>query len=167
MIDFIYIIIFDIIITTATYRKENFVFMAVGKYYDEIDPIINNMIEYLGVKEEDDYFDDLFDEDSIEEENDDLIDDDICTMDDVEKCSSILERYIDDLVAISSDPSDEAIMKAVENAVKRLNKLNESCECELIESTISDDICDFIHNAAVEAGLVDVPENVCDDWREF
>ena len=74
--------------------------MAVGKYYDEIDPIINNMIEYLGVKEEDDYFDDLFDEDNIEEEDDDLIDDDICTMEDVEKCSAILEKYIDDLVNI-------------------------------------------------------------------
>ena len=125
--------------------------MAVGKYYDEIDPIINNMIEYLGVKEEDD----------------DLLDDDICTMEDVEKCSAILEKYIDDLVTISKDANDEAIMKAVESTVKKLNKLNERCECELIESTISEDICDFIHNAAVEAGLVDVPENVCDDWREF
>ena len=140
--------------------------MAVSKFYDEIDTIINNMIEYLGVEEEDDYFDDLF-EDSIEEEDDDLIEDDICTMEDVEKCSSILERYIDDLVTVSKDPNDEAIMKAVETAVKKLNKLNERCECELIESTISDDICDFIHNAAVEAGLVDIPENVCDDWREF
>ena len=140
--------------------------MAVSKFYDEIDTIINNMIEYLGVEEEDDYFDDLF-EDSIVEEDDDLIEDDICTMEDVEKCSSILERYIDDLVTVSKDPNDEAIMKAVETAVKKLNKLNERCECELIESTISDDICDFIHNAAVEAGLVDIPENVCDDWREF
>ena len=142
--------------------------MAVGKYYDEIDPIINNMIEYLGVKEEDDdYFDDLFDEDNIEEEDDDLLDDDICTMEDVEKCSAILEKYIDDLVTISKDANDEAIMKAVESTVKKLNKLNERCECELIESTISDDICDFIHNAAIEAGLKEIPENVCDEWREF
>lgn len=141
--------------------------MAVGKYYDEIDPIINNMIEYLGVKEEDDYFDDLFDEESIEEEDDDLIDDALCTMEDVDKCSAILEKYIDDLVTISKDPNDEAIMKAVESTVKKLNKLNERCECELIESTISDDICEFIHNAAVEAGLAEIPENVCDDWREF
>ena len=125
--------------------------MAVGRFYDDIDTIINNMIEYLGVEEEDD----------------DLIDDEVCTMEDVEKCSAILEHYIDDLVAISKKPDDAKIMKAVENTVKRLNKLNEACECELIESTTSDDICDFIHNAAVEAGLSEIPENVCDEWREF
>ena len=34
--------------------------MAVGRFYDDIDTIINNMIEYLGVEDEDDYFDDLF-----------------------------------------------------------------------------------------------------------
>ena len=140
--------------------------MAVGRFYDEIDAIINSMVDYLGIEEEDDYFDDLFDE-GIEEEDDDLLDEDICTMEDVNKCGDILERYIDELVAISKKPSDAAIMRSVENAVKKLNKLNEKCECELIESTISDDICDFIHNAAVEAGLVEIPENVCDEWREF
>ena len=140
--------------------------MAVGRFYDEIDTIINAMIEYLGVEEDDDYFDDLF-EDGIEEEDDELIDDDICTMEDVDKCSAVLEKYIDDLVVISKKPDDAAIMKAVESTVKKLNKLNEACECELIESTISDDICDFIHNAAIEAGLSEVPENVCDEWREF
>ena len=116
--------------------------MAVGRFYDDIDTIINNMIEYLGVEDEDDYFDDLFDDDAIEEED----------------------------VLMSSPFSNELdakIMKAVENTVKRLNKLNEACECELIESTTSDDICDFIHNAAVEAGLSEIPENVCDEWREF
>ncbi|MBO4423221.1 MAG: hypothetical protein J5879_07265 [Clostridia bacterium] len=141
--------------------------MAVAKFYDDIDIIINEMIEYLGVEEEDDYFDDLFDDDGIEEEDDDLIDDTVCTMEDVDKCSAILEKYIDDLTTISKKPDDAAIMKAVENTVKKLNKLNEACECELIESTISDDICDFIHNAAVEAGLSEIPENVCDEWREF
>ena len=140
--------------------------MAVGRFYDDIDTIINNMIEYLGVEDDDDYFDDLFDDDAIEEEDDDLIDDEVCTIDDVNKCSAILEHYIDDLVAISKKPDDAKIMKAVENTVKRLNKLNEACECELIESTTSDDICDFIHNAAVEAGLSVIPENVCDEGRE-
>lgn len=141
--------------------------MAVGKFYDEIDVIINNMIEYLGVEREDDYFDDMFDEVIEDEEEDDLIDDDICTIEDVDKCSAILEKYIDDLVNVSKNADDETIMKCVESTVKKLNKLNESCECELIESTTSDDICDFIHNAAVEAGLSDIPENVCDEWREF
>ena len=141
--------------------------MAVGKFYDDIDSVINSMIEYLGVEEDEDYFDDLFDDDNIEEEDDDLIDDQICTMDDVNKCSSILEKYIDELVTISKKPDDDAIMKAVETTVKKLNKLDEKCECELFESTIGDDICDLIHNAAVEAGLKEIPENVCDDWREF
>lgn len=136
--------------------------MAIGKFYDEIDPILQSMIEYLGIEEDDtDFFEDLFDED------DELIDDVVCTMQDVEKCGSILEGYIDDLSAGSKVLTNEKILATVEKTIRKLNKLNEKCECELIESTISDSICDFIHNAAVEAGLTTDSENVCDEWREF
>lgn len=136
--------------------------MAIGKFYDEIDPILQSMIDYLGIDEdEEEYFDDLFDDD------DDLIDEVVVTMSDVEKCGTILEKYIDDLVSLSKNSSDTAILSAAEKAVKKLNKLNETCECELIESTVSDDICNFIHNAAIEAGLVTDEENICDEWREF
>ncbi|MBQ1848229.1 MAG: hypothetical protein II135_09505 [Clostridia bacterium] len=141
--------------------------MAVAKFYDEIDGILDSMTEYLGLQDDDDYYDDIFGEDEEDDDDDDYIDDVVCTRDDVEKCGVILEKYIDELVDISADPHDEQIMKAVEKTVKKLNKLNEACECELLDSTISDDICEFIHNAAVEAGLSDIPENVCDEWREF
>lgn len=137
--------------------------MSVGRFYDEIDEIIDNMAEYLGVEEEDDFYDEFFEED----EDDDLIDDTAVTMEDVEKVGITLEKYIDELVALSKNADDEKIMKAVEKTVKKLNKQNEACECELIEDETSEEICRFIHEAAVEAGLVDVPENVCDEWREF
>lgn len=140
--------------------------MAVAKFYDDIDGILDSMADYLGLEDEDDYYDDIFGDDE-DDDDDDYIDDAVCTRDDVEKCGIILEKYLDELSDIEKDPHDEPIMKAVEKAVKKLNKLNEACECELLESTISDDICDFIHNAAVEAGLSDIPDNVCDEWREF
>ena len=138
--------------------------MAVGKFYDEIDGILDSMAEYLGIQDDDDYYDDLFGE---EDDDDDYIDDVVCTRDDIEKCGVVLEKYIDELTDIAKEPNDEQILKAAEKAVKKLNKLNEACECELLDSTIGDDICDFIHNAAVEAGLADIPDNVCDEWREF
>ena len=111
--------------------------MAVGKFYDDIDVILKSMAEYLGIDEEEDSFDDLFGEDD-DDDDDDLLDDVCCTMADVDKCGTILERYIDELVTIAKKPSDDAIMNSVERTVKKLNKLNEACECELIESTISD-----------------------------
>ena len=141
--------------------------MSVSKFYDEIDGILDSMTEYLGIRDEDedDYYDDIFGED--DDDDDDYIDDVICTRDDVDKCGIVLEKYIDELIELSKEPHDDLIMKAVEKAVRKLNKLNEACECELLDSTVGDDICDFIHNAAVEAGLSVIPENVCDDWREF
>ena len=139
--------------------------MAVGKFYDEIDGILDSMAEYLGIQEDDDYYDDLFGED--EDDDDDYIDDVVCTRDDIEKCCVILVKYIDELTDIAKEPNDDQILKAAEKAIKKLNKLNEACECELLDSTIGDDICDFIHNAAVEAGLADIPDNICDEWREF
>ena len=139
--------------------------MAVGKFYDEIDGILDSMAEYLGIQEDDDYYDDLFGEE--EDEDDDYIDDVVCTRDDIEKCGVILEKYIDELTDIAKEPNDDQILKVAEKAIKKLNKLNEACECELLDSTIGDDICDFIHNAAVEAGLADIPDNICDEWREF
>ena len=140
--------------------------MAVGRFYDEIDAILDSMAEYLGLQDDDDYYDDIFGEED-DDDDDGYIDDVVCTRDDIEKCGIVLEKYIDELVEIAKDPKDELILKAVEKAVKKLNKLNEACECELLDSTISDDICDFIHNAALEAGLEDVPDNVCDEWRDF
>ncbi len=139
--------------------------MAVGKFYDEIDGILDSMAEYLGIQDDDDYYDDLFGEE--EDDDNDYIDDVVCTREDIEKCGVVLEKYIDELTDIAKEPNDEQILKAAEKAVKKLNKLNEACECELLDSTIGDDICDFIHNAALEAGLSDIPDNVCDEWREF
>lgn len=141
--------------------KWNTAFMSLGKYYDSIDEILHSMSEYLGISEEDDYG---FDEDM---DDDDFIDEPCCTRADVCACGNILENYIDNLITVSKSPTDEAILKFVEKTVKKLNKLNEKCEYELIEATQSDDICDLIHNAAVEAGLCDIPDNVADEWRDF
>lgn len=134
--------------------------MSLSNYYDTIDEIVNTMAEYLGLPEED------YDM-SEPDEDEDYIDDVCCTRADVDMCGSILENYIDNLITISKSPDDEKIMNLAEKTVKKLNKLNEKCEYELIEATQSDDICSFIHDAAVEAGLATDCENIADEWRDF
>lgn len=142
--------------------KWNTAFMSFGKYYDSIDEILHSMFDYLGISDDDDY-----DYDEDDDGDFDFFDEPSCTRADVMSCGSILENYIDNLATISQSPTDEAILKLVEKTVKKLNKLNERCEYELIEATQSDDICDLIHNAAVDAGLCDIPESVADEWRDF
>lgn len=134
--------------------------MSLSNYYDSIDEILNTMADYLGIPE-DDYGMSEFDEDE------DYINDVCCTRADVDTCGMILENYIDGLITVSRSPDDEQIMKLAEKTVKKLNKLNEKCEYELIESIQSDDICTFIHDAAVEAGLNTDCENIADEWRDF
>ena len=136
--------------------------MSFGKYYRRIDEIVSAMAEYLGVSEDDGYmFDDIYNED------DDLIDDTCCEYSDVQKCGSILESYVDELDGMFADATDEAILKSVEKTVKKLNKLNEKCDYELIDSTQAEEICQLIHEAALDAGFSGVTENVADEWRDF
>ncbi len=146
--------------TAKAGKRTHFYTMALSNYYDEIDKIVASMSEYLGLSEDD--YDDLSDFDI-----DSYIDEPCCTYSDIDTCGNILENYIGNLTTISKDPDDERIMALVEKTVKKLNKLNEKCEYELIEAVQGDDICEFIHNAAVEAGLVEHGENVADEWRDF
>ena len=141
-------------------ETDSFFTMALSNYYDEIDKIISSMSEYLGLSEDD--YDGMSDYD-----DDSYIDEPCCTFSDIDTCGNILENYIGNLTTISKDPDDERIMALVEKTVKKLNKLNEKCEYELIDSVQGDDICEFIHDAAVEAGLVEHGENVADEWRDF
>ncbi len=137
--------------------------MSIGKFYDNIDVIMKSMYDYHGIdKDDDDQYCDFQDDDSF----DGL--ETVCTRDDIESSGLILETFIEELFAISNDDvSDPVILKVVEKTVKKLNKLNENCNYELIESSISDDICDYLQSAVIEAGLRDVPECVADEWRDF
>ncbi len=145
-------------------RRETDVLMCIDNYYESIDSILQALYDYHGIsKDEDDYYDD-FDT----EASDDYIDSEACGRQEIEQCGLILERYVDELDALKPDEtSDALILKIVEGAVRSLNKLNEKCEYELAESSITDDICDLMHRAALEAGLEDAPDNVTDEWREF
>ncbi len=133
--------------------------MSLSNYYDRIDEITVSMSEYLGLSD-DDYGMSDFDED-------DFVDEPCCTMADVNTCANILENYIGNLTTIAKDPTDELIMELVEKTVKKLNKVNEKCEYELIDETQGDEICEFIHDAAVEAGLQEYGANVADSFRDF
>ncbi len=138
--------------------------MSIDNFYNDIDTILQSMYDYHGIDKESDSFFDDFDDDG---DDDDFIES-ACGRSEIEQCGLILEKYIDDLFALSGDElNDGAIMKTVERTVKCINKLNEKCDYELAESSISDEICDFVHRAALEAGLDDAPDNVTDEWREF
>ncbi len=133
--------------------------MSLSNYYDKIDEITASMSEYLGISG-DDY-------DMSDFDDDDFIDEACCTSTDIDTCANILENYIGNLTTVSKDPSDELIVELVEKTVKKLNRLNEKCEYELIDETQGDDICEFLHNAAVDAGLSQYSENVADAFRDF
>ena len=131
--------------------------MSFGKYYDDVDTLYTSVLEYLGISEDD------FDEDAGN--SDDLLDEPVCTLADAQKFSAILESYLDTLASLSDDPSDEKILHAVEHTVKKINKLNEKCEYELIEPLLGDEIWQLIEDAAAEVGLSPdcaLPENLRD-----
>lgn len=146
---------------TATAGKRTQFFMSLSNYYDTIDEITNSMSEYLGITDDD------LDEDISDFDDDGYIDEPCCTFSDIEMCGNILENFIGNLITLSKDPQDEEILELVEKTVIKLNKLNERCDYELIDTIQGDDICEFLHNAAVEAGLEDHSENVACKWRDF
>lgn len=86
---------------------------------------------------------------------------------DIDKCSKILDDYIDELIALNGNTDCDKIMKCVEKVVKALNKLNEKTDYCLIETDQREYLCPFIEDAAVEAGLPKPKEDITEEWREW
>ena len=88
------------------------------------------------------------------------------TAEDVARCGKLLKEYLTTLAELS-EPDDEAIMAAVEQVVLALNELNEELDYALIETVERESIAALIQDAAVDAGLQEVPEDVTEEWREW
>lgn len=109
--------------------------------------LLDGMLSYMEREEGEDDFDDYSEED-------------------VEKCASILERYLYSVLAPSMHGKIEEILAAVKAAVLELNNLNEQCEHSLIETDQREDICELIIQAASLAGL-EGDSDVTEEWRDW
>jgi hypothetical protein len=84
----------------------------------------------------------------------------------IERCASILDRYLSSILDPSIHGERGRIMAAVKTAVLELNDLNEQCEHSLIETDQREDICELIISAASLAGL-DGNDDITEEWREW
>ena len=85
------------------------------------------------------------------------------TQKDISKCASIIDAYLNDANASSSD-SD--ILLSVKNVVIQLNELNAKCGHGLIETDQREDLCEIILAFAQKNGL-STNDDVTEEWRQW
>jgi hypothetical protein len=86
---------------------------------------------------------------------------------DVDRCAAIVDHYLETLARLGSGDKGTAIMEAVREAVLELNKLNDSCDGNLIETDQRELLCELIITAAQEAGLETDAYDITEEWREW
>ena len=97
------------------------------------------------------------------EEDDEDDDDSNCSLADVESLKNILEEY---LRTISGKKGDEKnLYKATRIAVKKINKLDDKTDNELIETEEREELCNFFNNGSAYVGIE--TEDIADEWREW
>ena len=88
------------------------------------------------------------------------------TQKNVDQCEAILDGLFADLAAAKVNSQSMMILKAVQRAIVKLNKLNENCEGGLIETDQREDLCALIIAAAKQAGLT-AEGDITEEWREW
>lgn len=86
------------------------------------------------------------------------------TKKDVNKCVDILYKYA---AAMTNTHSKEEGMQVVKATVLELNKLNESCNSELIETGERETIAEIIILAGNHKGYNAMDEDITEEWREW
>lgn len=89
------------------------------------------------------------------------------TRTDVARCAAIVDHYLETLTRLDGGDKSAAIMDAVKDTVLELNKLNDSCDGNLIEDDQRDLLCELIVTAAQEAGLETEAYDITEEWREW
>lgn len=84
----------------------------------------------------------------------------------IDRCEALIHDYLDALDALE-EPTDAAIMAQVETLVLALNDLNEETDYAMIETVEREAIAEVIQEAAVAAGLREIPEDVTEEWRDW
>jgi hypothetical protein len=89
------------------------------------------------------------------------------TIEDVNKCASILDAYIDKLQSYNGKATNEEILECVKEVVLSLNELNKNTDESLIETMEREELCKFIRQAAQLAGLETDETDITEEWREW
>ena len=113
--------------------------------------VLSSMIDYMSPDKED-----IEDYEEFEVEY---------TQADIDKCGEILDEYIDAL--IKSNKDETLIVESVKKVILELNSLNKKCEHELIETNQREDLCQFIEDASIIAGLTKSENDITEEWREW
>ena len=87
------------------------------------------------------------------------------TQQDIDRCGAILDAYIDELAA--SEKDGEKIMGCVQRVIEALNTLNDDCDYSMIETGERENLCQFIEDAAVAAGLPQPDDDITEEWRDW
>lgn len=83
---------------------------------------------------------------------------------DVEECAKILNNYVSE---ISNSGSKDEGMEIVKITVEKLNKLNEKCDFELIETSEREQIAEIIILESSKKGYNKPEEDITEAWREW
>lgn len=83
---------------------------------------------------------------------------------DIEECVKILNNYISE---ISNSKSKDEGMEIVKITVEKLNKLNEKCDFELIETSEREQIAEIIILKSSKKGYNKPEEDITEEWREW
>ncbi|WP_426473866.1 hypothetical protein [Chryseobacterium balustinum] len=83
---------------------------------------------------------------------------------DIEECEKILNNY---LFEISDSKSKEDGLNIVKKTVEKLNKLNERCNFELIETSEREQIAEIIILGSSKKGYNRPEEDITEKWREW
>lgn len=84
----------------------------------------------------------------------------------IDRCEALIHAYLEALDELE-DPTDEAIMAQVEILVLALNDLNEETDYAMIETVEREAIWEVTQEAAVAAGLREIPDDVTEQWRDW
>ncbi|AYM99907.1 hypothetical protein [Chryseobacterium sp. 3008163] len=83
---------------------------------------------------------------------------------DVEECAKILNNYFSE---ISNSKSKNEGMEIVKITIEKLNKLNEKCDFELIETSEREQIAEIIILESSKKGYNKPEEDITEEWREW
>ena len=124
--------------------------MTFEQYKEKkFEKIISSMVDYMNMEDaEDEDFGDCG-----------------YTQNEIDECAKILDAYIDELITLGSNSSEDSIMASVKKVVLALNALNESAGYALIETDQREYLCPFIQDAATNAGLPLTPVDITEAWR--
>lgn len=100
----------------------------------------------------------------LEYEDEDLEDEIAYNKSDIENCMNIMNNFLEKIEIIKNK---ENALSLVEETIKKLNKLNEKCEYELIETEQREDICEIIILATNLKWLNPESEDLTEEFRDF